>query len=67
MLDHSGCETYDWPYAVNHSVFLRNNVRSESLTSDSTPNEIYFGVKRFDVPIRAYILLFGLRQSICKG
>ena len=50
MLEHSGCETYDWPYAVNHSVFLRNNVRSGSLTSDSTPNELYFGVKRFDVP-----------------
>jgi hypothetical protein len=35
---------------VNHSVFLRNNVRSESITSDSTPNELYFGVKRFSVP-----------------
>ena len=26
MLEGAGCQTYDWPFAVQHSVYLRNSV-----------------------------------------
>jgi transposase InsO family protein len=46
MVDGAGCQTYDWPFAVRHAVYLRNCVVSTTVTDGCSPNEIFTSVKR---------------------
>jgi hypothetical protein len=46
MLEHASLSSYDWPFAIVHAVYLRNNIISNSIQEGTTPEELFVGVKR---------------------
>ena len=46
MIEHAGFSSYDWPFAISHAVYLKNNTISNSIESSTTPEELFVGVKR---------------------
>ena len=44
MMSHAGSPTYDWPFAVAHSVYVRNYIIAE--VEKESPSTLLTGIKR---------------------